>query len=352
MNLYSILLAVAATAASYIISSDTVENQKESIGNEIGKYRTNPDLIFGLNRYETNERGDNRNKTFLDNLKNFTKEDYEKYLPGHKPEFLITTYFESGQSKSPLDTFEANDLSKTNLTLTHENAHLPKSATKYHHCSDIYTHKIYAEKSSYGESYAANIDAISSYDFVPGSYYSTKKQFIVLKNNKKLALQAFPILPPQETILTVYDRFFIEALCGFVQDKKNFIHEGFWRNGKDWFISYPLIPLAWRLKRHLAKTHFDDETKDRLSAIITSSIRIPSMGYQLLRDMSPLFPTLGCGIGYYGISCLLPQWHITTCVLAGTAWLISSTLRYLASLKPPRPGETEEFYMYKIPIEK
>jgi hypothetical protein len=353
MNFFSILLVATITATLCIISSDKKKQSPEKIRKyfvfeRIEKYRTNPYLIFSLNKNKTNV-DDSINPT---DLQAFTKADYITYLPDHKPEFLITPYFKSGQSKSPLDTFEANDLSKIDITPTHENAHLPKSATKYHHYANIYTHKIYAEKSSYGESYAANIGTISSCDFGSESYYSTRKQFIVLKNKQRLALQAFPILPPQETIRTVYDRFFIEALCGFVQDKKNFLHEGFWRNGKDWFISYPLIPLAWRLQRCLAQTDFDDKTKDRLSAIITSSIRIPSMGYQFLRDMSPLFPTIGCGVGYYGISCLLPQWHITTGILAGTAWLISNALRYLASQEPPRSGWTEESYSYTIPIEE
>lgn len=337
---------------------------------EIGRFRKKPHLIFSIDtdtwadelvcvryikRTQPNET-ENFKNNFQETLLKFTGQDYRCFLPIEiydsypsvnfqytKPELLVKPYFTSFiETTDPISPF------------SNKNAIIRRSINDggtQAQCADytINCSIVTNENSSYRESYTistyiSNIDSTTEQ-----CYWDNNNNLIQIFNIKENKLEQFPILPNVNTLINPFDRFFIEALCGFAKDKKNYPHQSFWHNKKYSFFEYPVLSPAWRLCNHLHNTSFDENNKKKIQHIIQSSITIPTMGYQFLRSTSPLFPTLMCSIPYYGIRYFLPHWYVANRIFTGVLWIITNLIRYGLSLKP-RYAVTSDLVLKKLKI--
>ena len=194
----------------------------------------------------------------------------------------------------------------------------------------------------YGEYYALGIDKKGIYDKNSYTYWDVKNSIIslsvVVTPFVVLALE-FHTLPHPTS--NPYDRFFIEALCGFAKDTRNYPY--LWNRffaEKQPFYKYPLKPLAPQFNL-LKNTTFSNDQKTSLSHIIAGTITIPTMSYQFLRAMNPiLIPMSACALPSLICSYFFPIMTRTFSVIA----VIIGCLWFRGNLSGRKPSWKSRMY--------
>lgn len=281
---------------------------------EIGRFRKNPELIFSLNKDTWHEklfsvqyirrvapRHTNAFVTaFITYLDQFTGQKYRLFLPQQNfsytnPEFLVKKFDRYYVSLEHFkEQVSAKKLLGTKSILHALSEELRAQCIPYiQNESGMDQCSIFKgdQHTRYGEYYALNVDK-KSIRTNSSSYWDLQSGQICLdiedavNNSGQIKVFEFHTLPHATSV--AYDRFFIEALCGFVKDTRNYPY--LWNRffaEKQPFYKYPLLPLAPRLCNLLASTTFSDDQKKSLSCIINDSVTIPTMPYQFLRAINP-----------------------------------------------------------------